>query len=179
MGWLWGSNEAKPKPKPSNSNTDPLRDLDPSLRDFLETESPSAQKPPPSSPSSPQPPSEPPPNSDLPTLNNASPDIPSSSKSTPPPMVYSDGRYADLWSSYRPLGAIEEETKSDQEKLSDVLEGYKERKALIGRAALENCALENTEWNDCLKSGGWIKKMSLCRAENKAFERCYVMQAVS
>lgn len=49
---------------------------------------------------------------------------------------------------------------------------------MIGRAALENCALEQSEVNECIKNGGWMKRMTLCRQENKAFERCYVMQSV-
>lgn len=60
-----------------------------------------------------------------------------------------------------------------------MLEIYNQRKALVGRAALENCALEQIEWSDCLKTGGFMKRMNLCRTEHKSFERCYVMQAVS
>ena len=73
---------------------------------------------------------------------------------------------------------IEDEGKSDQEKLANVLEQYKERKVMIGRAALENCSLEHAEINECMNNGSWTKRMSLCRAENRAFERCYVMQSV-
>lgn len=73
---------------------------------------------------------------------------------------------------------IEEEVRSDNEKLQDVLEHYKHRKELIGRAALENCALEQGEIGRCFREGGWRKRMSLCSAEQRAFERCYEMQSV-
>lgn len=73
---------------------------------------------------------------------------------------------------------MEDEAKSDQEKLIDVLEGYKQRKAEVARAALENCALEQGEVSECFKTGGWMKRMTMCREENRGFERCYVMQSV-
>ncbi|KAL8725699.1 MAG: hypothetical protein Q9181_006310 [Wetmoreana brouardii] len=68
--------------------------------------------------------------------------------------------------------------KSDQEKLMDVLEGYKDRRAMIGKAALENCTLEQAAVNDCYKKGTWGDTMTMCRPENQAFTRCYVMQAI-
>jgi len=60
----------------------------------------------------------------------------------------------------------------------DVLEGYKERKAQIGKAALENCAEEQMDWNLCMKSGEWTSRMTMCRKEVQRFERCYMTQAV-
>ena len=59
-----------------------------------------------------------------------------------------------------------------------MLEGYKARKASIGRAALENCALEQWAVQDCWKGGGLRGRMTMCRRENKEFERCYLMQSV-
>ena len=67
---------------------------------------------------------------------------------------------------------------TDQDKLHDIVEGYKERKAQIGRAALENCSMEQTAVSDCFRHGGWKSRMQMCRTENKTFERCYVTQAV-
>ncbi|KAJ4297251.1 hypothetical protein N0V88_004169 [Collariella sp. IMI 366227] len=96
--------------------------------------------------------------------------------SVPSESLYQDGRYAHLWKTYRPLAAIEADTKSDNEKLSDVLEAFKERKAQIGRAALENCAEEQFNWNGCMKSGSWNARMTMCREEVRAFERCYSVQ---
>ena len=30
--------------------------------------------------------------------------------------------------------------------------------------------------SDCFTSGGWEKRLTMCRAESKTFERCYLMQ---
>jgi hypothetical protein len=76
------------------------------------------------------------------------------------------------------LAAVEAETKSDHEKLMDVLDSYKARKSQIGKAALENCALEQLDWNKCMKSGDWTARMTMCRAEVRKFERCYATQSV-
>lgn len=73
---------------------------------------------------------------------------------------------------------MEAESKSDQEKLLDVLEGYKERKAQIGRAAVENCVEEQLAVNECYETGAWKDRLTMCRGENRAFERCYIMQSV-
>lgn len=166
MLWPWSSGKDNRSERDAN---DPFRDLDPSLRDFLEKESPVkytsiAPNPTPSvthtvdvpSPSS---------------TENTDPAIPAKS-------LYKDGRYAHIWKNYKPLAEIENASKTDQEKLLDVLDGYKERKARIARTALENCALEQYTVNDCFRSGGWRDKMNMCRPQNKKLERCYLMQAV-
>ncbi|KAK3694589.1 hypothetical protein B0T22DRAFT_488080 [Podospora appendiculata] len=95
----------------------------------------------------------------------------------PPQSLYPDGRYADIWKTYRPLAAVEAETKTDHEKLMDVLDAFKERKAQIGRAALENCADEQMDWNACMKSGDLVARMTMCRAEVQKFEHCYMTQS--
>ncbi|KAF4634195.1 hypothetical protein G7Y89_g3904 [Cudoniella acicularis] len=56
--------------------------------------------------------------------------------------LFKDGRYAHLWKTYESKESVENVNKSDQEKIADVLEGYKYRKAEIRRATLENCANE-------------------------------------
>ncbi|KAK8064886.1 hypothetical protein PG994_007524 [Apiospora phragmitis] len=170
MGWwdsLWPS-----------KNEDPLHKLDPKLREYLERESPvkygsqeqqardtgaaSAKRPsyvdsavPPSSAQS--------------TEEQAKPTIPKESE-------FQDGRYAHLWKTYRPLAEIGAETKSDQEKIMDVLQGYKERKAQIGRAALENCALEQVDWRECMNNPSWSERMTMCRTQVRKFEKCYNTQ---
>ena len=96
----------------------------------------------------------------------------------PPQSLYQDGRYAHLWKNYKPQSVVEAETKSDHEKLMDVLEAYKERKAEIGKAALENCALEQAEWSECMKSGTVTARMTMCRDAVRKFERCYTIQNV-
>ena len=73
---------------------------------------------------------------------------------------------------------MENEVKSDQEKLMDVLEGYKERRAQIGRAAVENCVEEQMEVNECYENGSMMEKLALCRGPKKRFEACFTMQSV-
>ena len=171
MGWLWSSTE-------DSSTKDPLRDLDPSLRDFLKKETPSnsaATNPSRTSQSQSQhtaTPSQP---------TTPFPPTPASTESTPTtnyPTQYKDGRYADLWKTYQPLNDVENSSKSDQEKISDVIDAYKHRKTEINRAALENCALEQWAVQDCFDHGGWSAKMTMCRKENRKFNRCYELQAV-
>lgn len=180
MGWwdsLWSS---------SSSAEDPLRKLDPKLREFLEKESPvkynttttdsstTTQQP------QSQPRSQPPARSaatatTTPRENGSNPAV---AAAVPRESQFQDGRYAHLWKTYRPLAEVEAETKSDHEKLMDVLEGYKERKGQIGRAALENCALEQVDWRTCMSNPSMTDRMTLCRAQVKKFERCYMMQTV-
>lgn len=160
MGWPWGSKPPPPPPPPPHSTeTDPFRDLDPNLRAFLDEETP---------PTPPAPPPPPPP-----------PPRPTVPRKAPIPTLYPDGRYAHLWSTYKPLREIELATKSNQEKVMDVIDAYKERNGKIERIALENCAMEQIAMDQCYKTGGWKSRMTMCRAEFKAVERCYTMQYVS
>ncbi|KAK2048141.1 hypothetical protein LZ31DRAFT_77659 [Colletotrichum somersetense] len=94
----------------------------------------------------------------------------------PKESLFQDGRYAHLWKTYRPYSEVESETKTDHEKLMDVLEGYKQRKHNIGRAALENCAIQQEEWVNCMKSGDWEDRLQMCRHQVQRFERCYTVQ---
>lgn len=165
MGWwdsLWAS---------SSNADDPLRKLDPKLREFLERESPvkynTAQSP----------------TAKEPALEKALPKKEEQETEKNKPIVpresqFQDGRYAHLWKTYRPLAEIEAETKSDHEKLMDVLEGYKERKNQIGRAALENCAIEQMDWRECMNNPTFSERMTMCRDQVKKFEKCYMTQTV-
>ncbi|KAG8533180.1 uncharacterized protein KY384_001963 [Bacidia gigantensis] len=157
MGWLWGSKDDE------SSKRDPFKDLDPSLQDFLIKESPVKYQP-----------TAPPPR----TVQETEPqhESPSEQPKVPPQSLFQDGRYAHLWKNYRPLWEINNENKSDQEKLADVLDGYKDRKAQIGKAALENCCVEHATVVDCYENGTYMEKMNMCRAKKKPFERCYMMQ---
>lgn len=160
MGWwqsLWGTD--------TNPN-DPLGKLDPKLREYLEKESPVKYQSKPAAPQSQTRPAQEPTAEDEPNA------------AVPKQSQFPDGRYAHLWKTYRPLAEIEAETKSDQEKIMDVLEGYKERKSQIGRAALENCALEQVDWRTCMNSPSITERMTMCRAQIKKFERCYMTQTV-
>lgn len=60
----------------------------------------------------------------------------------------------------------------------DVLQGFNQRKAQIGRAAVENCVEEQIAVSDCWAQGRWRDKMLMCRGETRTFERCYIMQSV-
>jgi hypothetical protein len=178
MGWFWGSSDDKD----GNKSQDPLRDLDPSLREFLAKESPvkySSSNPPSTAPA----PTSPPPlqTAQVPESKPSNP-VPESearkANKVPAQSLYQDGRYADLWKTYQSQSETEAAGKSDQEKINDVLEGYKYRKAEIGRAALENCALEQWDVNECFRTVSWSRTLNMCRTENKKFERCYLMQSV-
>ncbi|KAJ2906409.1 hypothetical protein MKZ38_001769 [Zalerion maritima] len=163
MGWLdslWSSEK----------KSDPLGKLDPQLKAFLEKESPvkyelsteSASKRAPSPDSSQSP------------TQQSHPETPVPQQpKVPPQSLFPDGRYAHLWSTYRPLSDIETESKTDNEKLQDVLDGYKERKKRIAKAAIENCANEQWEWRDCMTEGGIRAKTTMCNKEVRRFERCY------
>ncbi|KIN02387.1 hypothetical protein OIDMADRAFT_162548 [Oidiodendron maius Zn] len=176
MGWFWGS----PSDGESNGAKDPLRDLDPSLKAFLAKESPVKYNTTSSSPSAtlaaapiPQPAS----SSQSTTATSPSPASQQTESPTPSASLFPDGRYAHLWKTYTPQTEVEASGKSDQEKINDVLEGYNQRKAEIGRAALENCALEQGDVNECFRTGGVRARLTMCRAENRRLDRCYVMQA--
>ncbi|EQK97981.1 hypothetical protein OCS_06307 [Ophiocordyceps sinensis CO18] len=145
MGW-WSSVFG------SNTSADPLKNLDPKLREFLEKESPVKYSPQQQSP--PRPTSQ---------DEAKTPEPGPERRQVPAASLFQDGRYAHLWESYRPLSQIEAETASDHDKLANVLEGYKGRKAAIGRAALENCALQQEEWVNCMKRGSWEDQMQMCR----------------
>lgn len=154
------------------SNSSPLGKLDPKLREFLEKESPVKYIP----------------NQPTTTTTTTSTQKPQNAPAVaepkaepaavPPASLYQDGRYAHLWKNYRPLAEVEEETSTDHDKLMSVLEGYKERKAAIAKAGLENCAPQQEEWINCMKSGSWEDQLQMCRHQVRRFERCYTMQSV-
>ncbi|KAL7620306.1 hypothetical protein AAE478_009299 [Parahypoxylon ruwenzoriense] len=169
MGWwdsLWPS---------SSSNDDPLRKLDPKLREFLARESPvkygTAQEKEEKTKKASAPAAE-----EEQQQRGKGEDQEKNKPLVPRESQFQDGRYAHLWKTYRPLAEIEAETKSDHEKLMDVLEGYKERRNQIGKAALENCALEQVNWRDCMTNPTLGERMTLCRDQIKKFERCYMTQ---
>lgn len=144
----------------------PLGKLDPKLREFLEKESP-VKYIPNQAPTSTQ-------RQDAP----AAVEPKAGPAAVPAASLYQDGRYAHLWKNYRPLAEVEEETSTDHDKLMAVLEGYKERKAAIARAGLENCAPQQEEWINCMKNGSWEDQLQMCRHQVRRFERCYTMQSV-
>lgn len=160
MDWFWRSIK-------KDESKDPLKDLNPGLREFLKKEAPQtyeSSNPPAAHPKEPI-------KAPAPARNEPEPLVPRQSQ-------YQDGRYADLWEQYRPLKDIESEVKADSEKVQDLIEGYNHRRAHIGLAALENCAMEQWDLDQCFANGGVYSRMTLCRAENRKFDRCYMMQAV-
>lgn len=165
MGWfpsIFGSD------KPS----DPLGKLDPKLREFLEKESPVKY-----APNQARKASTPAPQNHSQNLHEE-PESKGDPSAVPSVSLYQDGRYAHLWKTYRPLEEIESESATDHDKLMGVLEGFKERKAAIGRAALENCAIQQEDWVNCMKNGSWEDQLQMCRHQVRRFERCYTMQSV-
>ncbi|KAF2797066.1 hypothetical protein K505DRAFT_358726 [Melanomma pulvis-pyrius CBS 109.77] len=162
MGWLWGSGDSSA----ANNN------LDPSLRDFLHTEAPSGPKP-----SLPSRPAAPPAASPAPPAQTASPEQHHTAPAVPPQSLFPDGRYAHLWKNYTPQNVLDDRGKTEQDKLRDIVDAFNDRKAAIGRAALENCALEYLAQYECFQKPGWVQTATLCRAESRTFNRCYEMQA--
>lgn len=153
------------------SSSDPVQNLDPKLRDFLEKESPLKYppKPSPAEPSQAQ-------RDALADIKGAStPAQPSNA--VPRESLYQDGRYAHLWKSYRPQAQVEAETMSDHDKLMSVLDAYNQRKTEISKIAMENCAESQEEWVNCMKYGKWEDQLQMCRHQVRRFEKCYTMQS--
>ena len=181
FSWLWGDD-------------DPLSEVDPSLRKFLDQQAPRDNKPAPSHAKS-QTTDRPPPDDHnyrsqvglslsekvddaLARKDAAARKEQTQAEDRPLPKesLFQDGRYKDVWKSYRPLSEAEQAGKSDQEKLQDIASGFRERQAQIGRAALENCSNEQYAVHDCFRNGGWGSRMTMCKAENRELERCVTMQ---
>ncbi|RDA86022.1 hypothetical protein CP532_4692 [Ophiocordyceps camponoti-leonardi (nom. inval.)] len=155
MGWLsslFGSG--------GGGSTDPIEKLDPKLRAFLERESPVKYEPKQATPSA-QASIQPPPASP-PTKKDPATGQPED-RPVPPASLYQDGRYAHLWKNYRPLAQLESENATDHDRMVAVLEGYRDRKAALAQAALENCALQQEEWVNCMRDGSWEDRLQMCR----------------
>jgi hypothetical protein len=157
MGWFWG-----------DSKSDPVEKLEPGLRDYLEQEQPDKYVPasvnrPTPTPTQTSQPSDP-----------SKPQVPAAS-------LYQDGRYADLWKTYKPPADIDE--KNGVRGAERVIEKHKERGDTVQRAAMENCALEHEALTYCFQTGNWRKqieaRLTLCSAENGTFSRCFTTQTVS
>lgn len=174
MGWWpWGS------------SNDLVTELDPSLREYLKDQTPT--HPTTSRQTSTQGraatsvtrPSEPVKTPAPPASQPTTQEVKSTTAEKPLPAesLFQDGRYKSIWATFRPQNEMEAAVKSDEEKLSDIIDAYKERQAEVKSAAIENCAGEQLAIHECFKSGSWSALMTLCREENRAFNRCVVMQA--
>ncbi|KAF1974409.1 hypothetical protein BU23DRAFT_505426 [Bimuria novae-zelandiae CBS 107.79] len=160
MGWLWGS----------NGSSNPENNLDPSLQDFLTKEAPTGPKP--ALPSKPV--EKPKEEEQSAQTQPKAPEKPY----IPPQSQFQDGRYAHLWKDYVPQNQLEDRAKTEQDKLKDIVDAFNDRKADIGRIALENCAIEYMEQFECFqKPKTYWQTMTLCNAESKKFNRCYDMQS--
>ncbi|OOQ86722.1 hypothetical protein PEBR_22112 [Penicillium brasilianum] len=162
MGWFWGDNK-----------NDPVKKLDPGLREFLEQETPDKYVP---APDLKQP-------SPTPTPAH-SPDSQESDESSnskvPAASLYQDGRYADLWKTYKPPSNVDSSTPGVR-GAERVIEKNKERGDTVHRAAMENCALEHEALTFCFQTGNWKKqieaRLTLCSSENATFSRCFQTQS--
>ncbi|KAH7402583.1 hypothetical protein BKA66DRAFT_403963 [Pyrenochaeta sp. MPI-SDFR-AT-0127] len=171
MGWLWSSGTT------SNAQDQ----LDPSLRDFLQKEAPTGPRP-----SLPSAPKEKPTEPSTPTQAQAQSQSQSQSHAqsepekpfVPPQSQFQDGRYAHLWKGYTPQDVLNDRGKSEQDRLRDLVDAYNDRKASIGRVAMENCALEYLEQFECFRHPTtWWSAGTMCNAESRRFNRCYDMQS--
>ncbi|KAF2643213.1 hypothetical protein P280DRAFT_467279 [Massarina eburnea CBS 473.64] len=168
MGWLWGSSSSS-----SSSSSPPQDTLDPSLRDFLEKEAPTGPKP-----ALPSRPVERPVEKAAARADAQStpPEAPAK-EAVPPESQFQDGRYAHLWKGYQPQHQLEEQGKSEQDRLRDIVDAYNDRKADIGRIAMENCALEYLQQFECFRKPSWTQASTMCRTESRVFNRCYDVQS--
>ncbi|CCU79407.1 hypothetical protein BGHDH14_bgh04314 [Blumeria hordei DH14] len=166
MSWFWG------RQGQDQSKIDAFQKLDSDLKDFLKKESPITNKVPSHSPTSTLAPTSAPSRITKPSTSEQEDTTPKKC-----PTLFQDGRYEHLWKTYQSPEEVEYHIKSDQEKIDEVLEGFKYRRNEIAKAALENCALEQAAVSDCWSSGGAVARLTLCRAESKALNRCHVMQS--
>jgi hypothetical protein len=163
MGWLWSSG--------NDGSTDKL---DSSLQDFLKKEAPTGPKP--TLPSAPKKS----PKATDPASTSTAPPAQTEAKTppVPPQSQFQDGRYAHLWKNYTPQNILDDRGKNEQDKLRDLVEAYNDRKAGIGRIAMENCAIEYMEQFECFRRPKtWTALGTLCNAESRKFNRCYDIQS--
>ncbi|QSS62858.1 hypothetical protein I7I51_02601 [Histoplasma capsulatum] len=162
MGWFWGTSDG----------SDPTKQLDPSLKDFLQQETPVRYDPTTVQHHSPSPSPSAQPQTKQSSSQSTSADesIPADKPSVP--SLFPDGRYAHLWKDYRPV-AQAETPMSPGEK---VIEQFKKRKDVLNKAALENCAEEQLDLSLCFKSGTVKERATMCSTKNAKFSRCYTMQ---
>ncbi|EGD98668.1 hypothetical protein TESG_06148 [Trichophyton tonsurans CBS 112818] len=168
MGWFWGNS--------SSSDADPTKKLDPSLREYLEQESP-AKYTPTAAGIKPQQQSRS--QEKAPTESSSSQDrTAEAANPVPSASLFPDGRYANIWKDYKTLEEIEGPSTSPAER---VVEQFKQRKDVLNRAALENCSEEHEDLSLCFKRGTFADKikarLTMCGEQNARFSRCYTMQS--
>ncbi len=180
MGWLWGG-------KTRNDDKDPTKSLDPTLKEFLDSQQPRPYVPAqaPAAPVPAQPETLPSPQASEPSNSkklapdsNAEANSNASADATvPSASLFPDGRYAHLWTTYTPEASLTATTTSPLER---IVSARKDRRELVSRAAMENCAFEQELQRTCFAAGTAAQRakarLTLCREETKAFNRCYALQ---
>lgn len=166
MSWFWGD----------SNKDDPVKNLDPGLREYLEHEAPTKYVPTTQVPSpDPSKTVEPPQSSQQSQPQPAN----EPENGVPPASLFPDGRYAHLWKTYKPPEPEGAELKGAER----VIGKEKERKDTVHRAAMENCALEHEALTLCFQTGTWQKQLkaraTMCSEENGTFSRCFTTQSVS
>lgn len=96
----------------------------------------------------------------------------------PPTTQYSKygDKYADLWAQYKPPAQVAAELRTPSMAISDVYESYRARKAALGRAALENCALQQLDLHECYKTWSTIGG---CTEPRHKLDDCFMTQQVN
>ncbi|KAL3446551.1 hypothetical protein BJX65DRAFT_279375 [Aspergillus insuetus] len=169
MGWFWGG----------SNNDDPVKKLDPGLREYLEHEAPQKYVPAQSSPTVEKP--------IKPSKTVPADQSDSSTPAVPSKSLYPDGRYADLWKTYKPpvddapvIGSKEHNLSAAQ-GVQQMNDRRKQRRDTIGRVASENCAVEQENAYRCFEKGTFWERMKsrsmMGQEENKIYNRCYATQA--
>ncbi|OAL56711.1 hypothetical protein IQ07DRAFT_582012 [Pyrenochaeta sp. DS3sAY3a] len=169
MGWLWNSGDSAAS----------QQQLDPSLREFLKKEAPTGPTPTlPTSPRDTQPEPKTTPQAQSQSTSQSQTESKSDAPVVPPQSQFQDGRYAHLWKNYTPQDVLVDRGKSEQDRLRDLVDAYNDRRASVGRIAMENCALEYLEQFQCFRyPSTWMSAGTMCRAESRRFNRCYDMQS--
>lgn len=166
MSWFWGAGGGK------GSQNDPAKALDDDLKQFLKDQQPRPYQPAELSKPLAQPPKSR--ESAVPAAS-AGQSTEVEDRALPKESLFQDGRYKDLWKTYVP------QEQSGISPVERVLEFRKDRRATIHKAAMENCAFEQQMQTDCMHASSWAQKirgrMTLCHEENKAYNRCYSLQA--
>lgn len=157
MGWFWGSNDE-----------DPVKKLDPGLRKYLENEAPKKYVP--GSPADEE-------QAQQSKASSSEPDPSSTASAVPSQSLFPDGRYADLWKTYKPPAA--DEAGPETSGVPAMKAQNKQRHAMLKRAAMENCSIENEAYHLCLQNPTMSERLTACQEKNKAFTRCYATQSVS
>ncbi|KAI9376721.1 hypothetical protein BJX61DRAFT_488993 [Aspergillus egyptiacus] len=161
MGWFWGSSD----------NEDPVKKIDPGLRQYLENETPKEYVPGSQSIAEQVKAAQ----SGHHVQNDSAAPSESSQPPVPSASLYPDGRYAHLWKTYKP--SVEKEVTPAQ-----MVADNKVRRNTVRNAALENCALENEAMfrgvlsDDASASEKLYSKMTMSSDVRRQFSRCYETQ---